>query len=171
ATRLTLGLQLTRDEILDHSPGAVRLWPFFGHPLVLGAFKYLELHFAARRLVRSDELFLNLRQHVIVERPRHDQERREADLLVPVEDLLRIGLVDGLPRLEEEHVVFHHPFAVVSLGILTPRERIAYWRAHRRVSDRGVSMRRFGEGNCVITRIVRPHDQKFGDMASARTAV
>ena len=59
-------LQLTRDEGFDHGPRAIGLRPFVGDPFVLRAFEDLELNLAAGGFVRSNESFLNLRQHVIV---------------------------------------------------------------------------------------------------------
>ena len=80
----------------------------------------LVLTVAAGGLVGRGELLLRGRQHVVVERALHDQQRHQRDLLAPLEDLLRIALVDRLPRLEER--------LVCSSSSASRFSRSAFWK-------------------------------------------
>src|SRR5579864_5172508 len=91
-------LQLPRDEGLDGRARLVGLRALLGDPFVHGVREQVKLDVAAGALVGLDEFLLLLRQHVVVERALHDEERQQRDFLVALENLLWIGLVDSLPR-------------------------------------------------------------------------
>src|SRR5262245_11182876 len=87
--------KLSRNEGLDHLARAIGLRPRRRDPLVLGAFEDFVLNVTASSLVRGDELRLRRRQHVVVERPLHDQHGNETNGFMSLADLNRIALVNG----------------------------------------------------------------------------
>ena len=99
--------------------------PGVGDPLVFAALEHVELAVAAGRPVRRGEFLLQGREHVVVERALHDQERRERHRLTALEYLLRIAFVDRLPRIEVGLVVLDHPRALHLLRLLEARVRVA----------------------------------------------
>src|ERR1700681_5093084 len=82
------------DERLHHVARAVGLRSRRGDPLVLAAFEQLILDVAAGSFVGLRALLLNRREHVVVERALHDEERDPGDGLVALENLMRITFVD-----------------------------------------------------------------------------
>src|SRR4029077_17440384 len=73
------GLQVARDERLHHRPRLVGLRSLFGDPFVLAALEQVVLDVAAGGAIAGDELLLERRQDVVVERALHDQERHQRD--------------------------------------------------------------------------------------------
>jgi len=59
-----------------------------------------------RRLVGRCEFLLRRRQHVVVERALHDQERHHRDRLAAFKNFLRVRLVDGVPRTKNVLLFF-----------------------------------------------------------------
>src|SRR5829696_3901144 len=100
-----LNLELARDEFLRYLARLVRLRPGFGDPFVDGVLEQPIVATAAGRPIGVGELFLHLGQHVVVECALHDEQRRQGDLFLALEDLLRIAFVDRLPRREKHLVV------------------------------------------------------------------
>src|SRR5262252_7695131 len=145
--------QLTSDEGFDHLTGAFRLGARLGNPLVLAALEDGQLAYTASRAVRRRELLLDGGQHVVVESALHDEQRHQGHLLPVLEDLLRIALVDRLPRVEVDPVVLDHRVALRPLRLLEPRVRVADGRARRYVRNPGIDTRGSGQGNRVVAWI------------------
>src|SRR4029079_18373139 len=99
---------LSRDEQLHHFTGTVGLWTRRRHPFVLAALEDAELALAAGGRISRRKLLLHRREHVVVERTLHDQQRHERDRLAPLENLLWIAFVNRLPGHEERRVVLDH---------------------------------------------------------------
>src|SRR5262245_25105215 len=139
--------QLARDKLFGHLARLVGLRTRLSDPFVDGIFEQAIVALAAGGLVGLGELLLHWGQHVIVECALHDKERHQVDLFLALENLLRIALVDRLPRIEEHLVVFHHALVAAPLRVLIACKSVADRRTHRNVGDGGVDVRRGGKRN------------------------
>ena len=98
------------------------------------------------------------------------KHRHQCDLLVPLEDLLRIAFVDRLPGTKNSYWFLHHRVALELLRVLEAGEGIADRRAHRHVGDRGsASALRAAESRCIADRA--DACQQLRNVPAARAAV
>src|SRR6266404_6520216 len=88
-----LSLQLPRDERLDGLARLVGLRARLRDPFVHGVLEQMVVDLAAGGLVGGDEFFLRFRQHVVVERALHDQQRHQREFFLALEDFLRDAFV------------------------------------------------------------------------------
>ena len=93
-------MQLASDKGLDHLDGAVRLRTWLNNPAVLGARKDLIVYLTASRLIRRNEALLHRGEHVVIQFPLQDEHGRSRDGFATFEDALRVGIDDGVPRIE-----------------------------------------------------------------------
>src|SRR5215475_2407641 len=97
-----LRTELTSDESFDHVDGSVRLRTRLNYPAVLGTWEDLVVDLAAGRPVRSHEVLLHCGEHVVIQFALQDEHRRQDDVLATLEDMLRIGVKNAVPRIEVE---------------------------------------------------------------------
>src|SRR5262249_43621365 len=125
--------------------GFVGLRTWLGYPFVHAVFKQVVVAGATRRPVRLDEFFLHPRQHVVIKCALHNEKWHRRYFFFAIENFLRVGLVDRLPRREEHLVVFHHALVVATQGVFVARKGFADRRAGGNVADCGVEVGRNGK--------------------------
>ena len=120
--------------------GPVRLRSRLNNPAVLGARKNLVVDLAASRPVRRDEALLHGGEHIVVQFPLQDEHRRQGDRLAPFEDALRVGIDNGLPRVEIGLAVGDQRSTLHLLRLLIAGHGVADRRAGYDVSQGGVEV-------------------------------
>src|SRR5262249_16716341 len=123
ATRSSL--ELACDKFLDHLTRLVGLRTRFRDPFVNTIFEQAIVALAAGRSVGLGDVLLEVGEYGMIEGALHDEERHQGDLFLALENFLRVGFVDRLPRIEEHLVVFNHTLVAAPHSVFVARKGVA----------------------------------------------
>src|SRR5690349_7580485 len=98
-------VQLPGDESLDPLDSPVRLHAWLMHPAVLSAREDLKIDLTTGRPVCLDKVLLHTWEHIVIQGPLQDEQRRQDDRLPALQDALRVGLKNALPGVEIEFAI------------------------------------------------------------------
>src|SRR5205814_738430 len=139
-----------------------------GHKAVIGALVELQFDVTARLFPAGDEPLHRLHRYPFVAVAAKDERRRQMHLVAAVEDRRRAALAHRRLVTPERVMIFHKLGIAGLLREVVAQERIEDAPARHDKGDPSVDLRRFGERQSGVIRIVGPHRREQRLMPARR---